>query len=112
MQTEIYAFNNRGDVESIKNCNSIIVQYYNKLKQGTKLSREEKNSLFHMLQGNSGKHNYMLMGCVIPFKQFFKRYFVKYSYGSIEEIWSFDKTCIRSSFYTNSGISEIIEIKK
>ena len=112
MQTEIYAFNDRGDVNSVKNSNGRIMKYYNKLKQGSKLTREEKNILFHILQGNSGKHNYMLMGCVIPFKQFLKRYFVKYNYGSIEEIWSFDKTCIRNSFYTNSCISEIIEITK
>ena len=105
-----YPFNDRGDVASIQT--SPIMQTFNRLAAGVQLSREEKNNLFHELQGNSGKSNYMLAGVVIPFGQFMKRFFVKYSYGDIREILAFDKTCIRSSYYTNHCISEIIEIPK
>lgn len=76
------------------------------------LSREQKNNLFHSIQSNSGKGNYMLGGWIYPFKQFMKRYAVKYSYDSgFREVWSFDKMCIRSSYYTKSDIVEIIELK-
>jgi hypothetical protein len=75
------------------------------------LTREEKNNFFHSMQNNSGKHYYMLGGWTFPFKQFMKRFAVKYNYDSgFSEIWAFDKTCIRSSFYTNSGVVEIIEL--
>lgn len=88
------------------------ISFENLVQNGIEcLTREEKNILFHSLQGNSGKSNYMLGGWVFPFKQFMKRYAVKYRYESgFIEIWSFDKTCIRYSFYTNSNIIEIIEL--
>lgn len=104
-----YPFNGRGNVEEIKTC--LAYGYYQKLADGKQLSRHEKNSLFHTLQSNGGKYNYRVMGVVIPFKQFMTRYFVTYKYLGVQEIWAFDKTCIRSSFYTNRGINEILELK-
>jgi len=80
-------------------------------KSGVKLTREQKDKIFHSLQSNSGKHNYKMSGWVYPFKQFMKRYFVVYTEGDIREIYAFDKTCIRYSYYTKSNILEIHEIK-
>ena len=82
---------------------------FDRLAAGELLTREEKNSLFHILQGNSGKHNYMRMGWIYPFGQWMKTYLVKYKHYGWQEIKAFDKTCIRSSWYTNSGIIEIIQ---
>ena len=104
-----YPFNERGKVETIKEYK--IYDKFEKLVNGIELTREEKNDLFHQIQSNSGKGNYMLMGCIIPFAQFMKTYLVKYDYGNgWDEIKAFDKTCIRSSFYTKNGIVKIVEL--
>lgn len=73
------------------------------------LAREEKDNLFHSLQGNTGKHNYRLGGWIYPFGQWMNTYLVKYKHYGWQEIKAFDKTCIRSSWYTNSGIIEILQ---
>ena len=40
-----------------------------------------------------------------------KGYLVKRTYQVAgDEVWAFDKTCIRKSFYTNSNVVKIIEI--
>lgn len=87
------------------------LQFENLLANGIKsLTREEKNNLFHSIEQNSGKGNYRLAGWVYPFKQFMKKYWVKYTHGEIREIWAFDKMCIRSSYYTKSDIEQIVEL--
>jgi hypothetical protein len=108
--TQPYAFNERGNVESIKGTKPY--ELFLKLSNGAKLNREEKDYLFHALQQNSGKSNYMIYGVIIPFGQFMKTYIVKYSYESNNwrEIKAFDKMCIRNSYYTNSQIVEIREL--
>lgn len=75
------------------------------------LTREEKDSIFHTLQSNSGNSNYRQGGWVFPFGQFMKTYLVKYNYTGDRwrEIKAFDKTCIRSSYYTKRDIVEILE---
>ena len=61
--------------------------------------------------GNKG--DYKLMGMIIPIKQFMKLYLVKYSYDNTwHEVYAFDKTCIRNSFYTNSCIVSIMEFNQ
>ena len=89
-----------------------LAMFDNLVKNGVdSLTREEKNRIFESLQGNSGNNDYRLGGWAFPFKQFMKRYAVKYNYNSgFSEIWAFDKTCIRNCSYTNSGIVEIIEL--
>lgn len=85
-----------------------VVEFFNRLSKGEILTREEKNNLFHTLQSNSGNTSYRLAGWAFPFKQFLKRYLVRYSYeSSWTEIWAFDKTCIRASYYTKNDIVEI-----
>ena len=106
-----YAFNERGNVEEVMNSNGLVVQYYKRLRNGEKLTRAEKDYLFHLTQSNSGGKNYMVMGVIIPFGGYFKEYWVSYNYGSIHSVYAPDKTAIRSSFYTNSGINKIVEIR-
>ena len=80
-------------------------------KGGKNLTREEKDGWFHNLMGNSHGTVYRQGGWAFPFKQFLKRYAVKYSHTSgFSEIWAFDKMSIRHSYYTNSDIVEIIEL--
>ncbi len=73
------------------------------------LTRDQKDNIFHAIQSNSGNSYYKLLGWVFPFASYMKTYLVKYKYNGWQEIKAFDKTCIRSSFYTNSNIIEIIE---
>ena len=103
-----FAFHDR-----VSNIAPQYLPFENIVKNGVEsLSREEKNNLFHSIEQNSGKGSYRLGGWIYPFKQFMKRFAVKYSYESgFREIWAFDKTCIRSSYYTKSNIIEIIELK-
>lgn len=79
-----------------------------------KLSREQKDRIFHKLQSNSGGSNYRLSGWVFPFGTFMKTFLVKYKYepNVWREIKAFDKTCIRSSYHTNSNIVEIVELPR
>ena len=106
-----YPFNERGTLDSI--INSMAYRYFQKLVSGQKLSRIDKDTLFHNIQANSGKENYMLMGMIIPFKQFMKLYLVKYRYDNTwQEVYAFDKTCIRNSYYTNRCIVGILEFNQ
>jgi hypothetical protein len=73
------------------------------------LNREQKDRIFHSIQGNTGKGNYRSGGWIFPFGQWMKTYLVKYQHHGWQEIKAFDKTCIRSSWYTNSCIIEIIQ---
>lgn len=85
-----------------------------KEEYGRDLTRSEKDNFFHTLQSNSGKSNYKVSGWVFPFRQFMKPFIVRYEYLPLHwyEIWAFDKTCIRKSFYTNEGIGEIKELPR
>jgi hypothetical protein len=76
------------------------------------LTREEKNRFFHAMQGNSGHHYFRLMGWCFPVYQYMKKYIVKYKHDkrNWREYYAFDKTCIRSSYYTSSYILKIKEI--
>ena len=90
---------------SVKMWNEIVAKY------GKNLTREEKDGWFHNLQSNGNNTVYRQGGWAYPFKQFLKRFAVKYNHSSgFSEIWAFDKTCIRYSFYTKSHIVEIIEL--
>lgn len=88
-----------------------VVECFEKLNKGIRLNRNEKNYLFHCLQGNTGKHSYRLLGWVFPFGPFFKTYIVKYKFSSDwTEIKAPDKTAIRTSYLTRMGILEIKEL--
>ena len=102
-----FAFHDR--VSSTPPTGGSMVDFFNRLGKGEKLTRAEKNTVFHSLQSNSRDTNYKISGWVFPFKQFLKRYLVQYDYEKVwHEVWAFDKTCIRESFYTKSNIAEIV----
>lgn len=83
---------------------------FNKLFNGEKLSRLEKNRTFHFMQSQKiGATEYKMEGWRFPFKQFMKPYVVKYPAGE-KQIWAFDKTSIRKSFHTNSQLREITDL--
>jgi hypothetical protein len=77
-----------------------------------KLTREEKNRFFHAIQSNSGHHYYRLLGWCFPLNQFMNKYIVKYKHDekNWREYYAFDRTCIRSSYYTSSYLKEIKEL--
>ncbi len=74
-----------------------------------KLTREEKDLIFDSVD-SSGLYKYM--GWAYPFYHYMKTYLVKYKHNDNTwiEIKAFDKTCIRNSHRTKSGILEIIEL--
>jgi|2_EtaG_2_1085320.scaffolds.fasta_scaffold68510_3 hypothetical protein len=84
---------------------------YELVQSEIKLTRNQKDNIFHCIQGNSGNGYYKHAGWVFPFYHFMKTYLVKYNYVGWQEIKAFDKMCIRNSWYTNSGIIKIIELK-
>lgn len=87
-----------------------MTNFFSRLANGEELNREEKSNVFHALQSQSYKGFYRLAGWEFNFRQFMTRYLVKYNHdNSWTEIWAFDKTCIRSSFYTKSNICEIVQ---
>tara|TARA_R110000868_G_scaffold177447_1_gene416420 strand:+ start:213 stop:569 length:357 start_codon:yes stop_codon:yes gene_type:complete len=106
-----YSFNERGELKNIVESKMYLL--FQKLEQGVNLTRAEKNEIFHALQQNTGGVNYRLLGMIIPFGQFLTKFLVKYNYENVwREVFAFDKTCIRSSYYTNSRIVEIKEFVK
>lgn len=105
-----YAFNERGNVQEVMTSNATMVGYFHMLQRDIKLTREQKDDLFHTLQSNSGKRSYRLMGVAIPFWAYLKKYWVQYGHGSIYEVFAPDKTSIRASYYTGRDIVKIVEI--
>lgn len=101
-----FAFHDR--VANTPPTNGMFVQLFDRLSKGEQLSREEKNQVFHVTCTYHGY--YKLAGWEFNFRQFMKRYLVKYDYdNSWRELWAFDKTCIRTSFYTKDDIVEIVQ---
>lgn len=102
-----FAFHDR--VQPTPPTSGTLVQLFDLLSKGEELSREEKNYIFHTTCTDKGY--YKLAGWQFNFRQFMKRYLVKYNYetSAWREYWAFDKTCIRSSFYTKGDIIEIVQ---
>lgn len=107
----ITPFNERGNIENIIGTN--IFNIHQKLVNGKKLTQEEKNYVFEKIRDNSYFNDGVaLMGMRLNFKPYLKRYYVKYNYGNIIEMYAFNKTNIRTNIYTKSGIIEIVEVPK
>lgn len=108
IQPRQFAFHDR--VAKTPPENGAMIVCFNRLANGEDLTRNEKNSLFESLQSQGYNGYYRLSGWEFNFRQFMKRYLVKYNYdNSWTEIWAFDKTCVRNSDYTKSNILEIIQ---
>lgn len=105
-----YKFAESASAELPQQVNAAI--YFRRLEKGELLNRDEKDQLFQLLCGNTGKTNYKVLGWVFPFGQFFKKYLVKYKHDPDiwREICAPDKTAIRNCYYTNSGIVKIIDL--
>lgn len=83
------------------------------VSSGVKLSRADKDRIFHKVRGNgNADSDYKCAGWIYPFSNFMTLYLVHYKYS---ENWvavkAFDKTCIRNSYHTSGGIIQIAEIK-
>lgn len=108
----IYAFVD--EPEDPKNIpHSKLFRIHQKAMKGNKLTRSEKDFIFHRInESTQSTTGIALMGYIYDFGSVLKRYIVKYDDGFVNELRAFDKTCIRNCSYTNSRISEIIEIPK
>lgn len=98
-------------LEELKN--SVAYQLLEKLNNGEKLTREEKNNgifreLFHNETYWSGK--YRLQGYVFDFSPFMKSFLVKTKYSGWREIKAFDRTSIRKNAAYSSHILRIIDL--
>lgn len=84
-----------------------------KAEKGDCLTRSEKDVIFNELVANSYNFNgqtFMLGGYYHNFSGLLNSYIVEYKDGRIEKYYSFDKTAIRNSFYTNRKIFKIYEV--
>ena len=107
----VYPFNERGDINNPVVINSKIYKIHKKAISGKRLTRDEKDYIFMNLQKCTySKTKVALLGVFLDFRPILKRFFVKYTYGDVREIYAPDKMSIRNSYYTNSNIKEIIEI--
>jgi len=107
----VYPFNERGNVNNTDIVNTKIYKIHKKAISGKRLTRDEKDYIFMNLQKCSySKTKVALLGVFLDFRPILKRFFVKYTYGDVREIYAPDKMSIRNSYYTNSNIKEIIEI--
>jgi len=78
-----------------------------KLLNGEKLSRDEKNWLTEKGHDIYGNDLIPLQRWMFDFRDFMKRYLVR-QYGSWQEYRGFDKTSVRSMLF--GTITEIVEI--
>ena len=73
-----------------------------------RLTREEKNALFNRLATCSySKVGIALGGWMFNFSEVLKTYYVKFTYGHIQEYYAPDKTSIRMNL---SNIRRIVEV--
>lgn len=109
MITIAFAFNNtKTSLDSLKE--SKVYKIKNKLINGEKITREEKDYITREIKSSTYGRNYIgvpLMGWMFTFRQFMKRYVVK-QYDSWYEVYGFDKTSVK--FAQGKGITEIYEI--
>lgn len=94
--------------ELIELKDSKVYKLRERLDNGVKLSREEKNWLTrNVVECCYFKRSIALMGYCFDFSDVLKRYFVK-QHGQIAEYYAIDKTALRSVLY--GRIEDIIEV--
>ena len=94
-------------IEKLKD--SKVYKLRERLDNGDKLSREEKNWLTRNVKECCHfKRGIALMGYRFDFSDVLKRYFVK-QHGHIAEYYAIDKTALRSVLY--GRIEDIIEVQ-
>lgn len=109
MKNIAFAFTNtETSLDSLKE--SKVYKIKNKLINGEKITREEKDYITREIKSSLYGRNYIgvsLMGWMFTFRHFMKRYIVK-QYNSWYEVYGFDKTSVK--FAQGKGITEIYEI--
>lgn len=106
----VFPFNERGIVDSVVGTKMFTLQQ--KAMSGERLTNEEKDYVFASLLSNSYfKDSVPLLGVRLCFRKVLRKFWVKYKWGDISEIWSFDKMTIRRNLYSKHGIIRIIEVK-
>ena len=88
-------------LETLANGKAYIIM--DKLNNGVALTRAEKDSLDF-----SGGSYMKVMGWRFDFRPYCKRFLVKDRNYGWREIWAFDKTQIRNTYWKKSDIVEII----
>lgn len=102
----IYPFNDRGNIENVKG--SKAYQLAEKVNNGEKLTREDKNFISERIFSNCySKSGIPVLGIMFNFSAILKTFVVK-QYGNIQEYKAIDKTAIRS--FTYGRIDYIKEI--
>ena len=105
-KVKIYPFNDRGNLENVKNCKAMIIA--EKLNLGIKLMPIDQIWLTEQINSNSFfKDSVPVLGVRFDFSDFLKTYIV-YQYGSIHEYKAYNKTSLRTYLY--GRIDKIIEI--
>lgn len=103
-----WKFNKSADCELNDLKDSKVYRLRQKIDNGEKLSRDEKNWITENLRFNSYSRTAIpLMGWLFSFSDVVKRFWVS-QYGSIHEQYAFDKTAIRKTTY--GRIDRIVEV--
>lgn len=95
------------ELEKLKD--SKVYKLRERLDNGDKLSREDKNWLTrNVRECGYFRRSIALMGYRFDFSDVLKRYFVK-QHGYIAEYYAIDKTALRSTLY--GRIEDIVEVR-
>lgn len=79
-----------------------------KLNRGVKLTRDEKDSVYRLLFGNSySKTGMPLRGWMFDLSDYLNAYAVEYKDGSMTKRYALDKTSIRKNEYYIRAIHKI-----
>ena len=63
---------------------------FTKVQKGEKLTREEKDTIFHTkLKG--GDYGYKIMGWCFPFGHYLNTYIIEYKHGDLVKVYAPDK---------------------
>ena len=93
----IYPFNDRGDVNNVKG--SEAQRIADKVNNGEKLTRQEKNWITEKVNSNSySKSGIPVLGVMFNFSPLLNTYVVK-QYDHLQEYKAIDKTSLRANTY-------------
>lgn len=79
---------------------------HEKLEQGKKLNRTEKNTLSEMLENQSYKTEIHLRGYAFNFRKYLTKFYLE-QYGTVYIMYAIDKTALRHA--TCGRITNIVE---
>ena len=99
------------EVDPLENFkNSFAYKLKQKIINGGKMTRQEKDKLYDEIAHNSySKTGIPLGGWMFDFRHILKEYFIEYDHGHIQKVYAPDKMSIRNNLY-ESSIKRIIEV--